>query len=132
MYITMEKYHGFGSDYFIWDPKKNGIELDSKKAKAIYKSNLGMGAKGIICGPIYEEDYISLRIFSPDGTELQPCQNSIRIFLEYLKEEKYLVQTSKEKLKIKEIPYEDSCNNRINNSGFVILGNQFAEELQVI
>lgn len=133
MCIMMEKYHEPGKDYFIWDPRKNKMELDSKKVKAIYKSNLGTGANAIIYGPIKEENKLNFRIYNPDGSQRKLDKDKIRIILEYLRNANYI-----DEIKVYEGKLQESTEGgslipqKINNIGFVILANQFVEELQMM
>lgn len=133
MCIMMEKYHEPGNDYFIWDPIKNKMELDSKKVKAIYKSNLGTGADAIIYGPIKEENQLNFRIYNPDGTQRKLDEGKMQIILEYLRYVNYIDEIRVYEEKLNEFKEEGSLiPKKINNIGFVILANQFVEELQAL
>ena len=54
MKIALERYHGLGNDYVVYDPNKNELELTSGNVKLICDRNEGLGADGILEGPIFE------------------------------------------------------------------------------
>lgn len=133
MCITMERYHEPGKDYFIWDPEKNKMELDGVRVKAIYKSNLGVGAEAIICGPMKENNQLNFRIFTPDGTEKVLDKSEIGVILAYLKRENYIKEVMEYENELKSL-YEEGTlpAKKIHNMGFVILANQFVEKLKAM
>lgn len=90
MSIIIEKYHGLGNDYFIYDPNKNELELTEERIKLICNKNFGMGSDGIVEGPIMKDNGIFVRIWNPDGSEAQQSGNGIRIFGKYLKDAGYV------------------------------------------
>ncbi len=78
------KYHGLGNDYIVIDPQKTKIDLNPERIKLICDRNFGVGSDGILFGPIFEGENISLRIYNPDGSEAEKSGNGIRIFSRYL------------------------------------------------
>ena len=58
MNIVLEKYHGLGNDYFVFDPNKNELKLTKENVRMICDRNFGMGSDGILEGPIFQEDRI--------------------------------------------------------------------------
>ena len=48
MDITLERYHGLGNDYLVYDPNKNELELNEENVKMLCNRNMGLGADGIL------------------------------------------------------------------------------------
>ena len=46
MNIVLEKYHGLGNDYFVFDPNKNELKLTKENVRMICDRNFGMGSDG--------------------------------------------------------------------------------------
>ena len=92
--ITLKKYHGLGNDYLVLDPKKNNIILQPRNVETLCQRNFGVGADGILYGPIFDGDKISVQIFNPDGSEAEISGNGIRIFAKYLLDEGYVSSKS--------------------------------------
>ena len=90
MKIALERYHGLGNDYVVYDPNKNELELTSGNVKLICDRNEGLGADGILEGPILEEDGMHVRIWNPDGSQSETSGNGIRIFARYLRDAGYV------------------------------------------
>lgn len=90
MSIILEKYHGLGNDYFIYDPNKNDLPLSKERVQLICNKNFGMGSDGIVEGPILKETGLHVRIWNPDGSETGQSGNGIRIFGKYLKDAGYI------------------------------------------
>lgn len=88
--ITMSKYHGLGNDYLVLDPNKNEIQLQERKIEMLCRRNFGVGADGILYGPIMEEGKIKVRIYNPDGSEAERSGNGVRIFAKYLLDAGYV------------------------------------------
>ena len=88
--IILRKYHGVGNDYLIFDPKKNDVVLNERLIKQLCRRNIGVGADGILYGPLIEDKKIKVRIFNPDGSEAEKSGNGIRIFSRYLKDAGYV------------------------------------------
>ena len=47
MKITLEKYHGLGNDYLIFDPNKNDLKLSKEGVRLICNRNFGVGSDGL-------------------------------------------------------------------------------------
>ncbi len=119
MKIALERYHGLGNDYVVYDPNKNELELTSGNVKLICDRNEGLGADGILEGPILEEDGMHVRIWNPDGSQSETSGNGIRIFARYLRDAGY-VQKKNFKIYMENGPVEatflseDGSKIRIN------------------
>ena len=94
MPIDFYKYHALGNDYLVIDPNKTEIELTAETIKLICHRNFGVGADGILYGPLIASDRLRLRIFNPDGSEAEKSGNGIRIFSKYLFEANYVTAKS--------------------------------------
>jgi diaminopimelate epimerase len=88
--IRFRKYHGLGNDYLVIDPNVSDIELKPQVIRRICDRHLGVGADGILYGPIKGSKSLRLRIFNPDGSEAEKSGNGLRIFARYLFEKKYV------------------------------------------
>lgn len=88
LYFT--KYHGLGNDYLVYDCQKQNYILNSKEIRKICHRNYGLGSDGILIGPIFDKNKISVRILNPDGSEAEKSGNGVRIFSRYLKDAGYM------------------------------------------
>ncbi len=78
------KYHALGNDYLVIPQ----AELDEAKIRRICDRNYGIGADGILLGPLESETCdFRLRIFNPDRSEAEKSGNGLRIFSRYLWDE---------------------------------------------
>lgn len=90
MALTLEKYHGLGNDYLVYDPARNDMELNSARIRLICDRNFGVGGDGILFGPIDRDGRPAVRIFNPDGSEAEKSGNGVRIFSRYLRDFGYV------------------------------------------
>lgn len=77
--VTLKKYHGLGNDYLIYDPNQNRELLQERQIQLLCRRNTGVGADGILSGPVFEMKNKST-YFNPDGSEAERSGNGIRIF----------------------------------------------------
>ena len=42
MDITLERYHGLGNDYLVYDPNTNELELNAENVKILCHRNTGL------------------------------------------------------------------------------------------
>ena len=89
MQILLEKYHGLGNDYLVFDPNKNELELNEANVKMICNRNVGLGSDGILEGPLLGER-LAVKIWNPDGSVAEKSGNGVRIFAKYLKDAGYV------------------------------------------
>lgn len=94
MRLSLEKYHGLGNDYLVFDPNKSEEKLEESAVRLICDRNFGAGSDGILVGPIFEDGKIKVRIFNPDGSEAEKSGNGVRIISRYLKNFGYVTETS--------------------------------------
>jgi diaminopimelate epimerase len=90
MEVHFRKYHGLGNDYLVIDPNIHDVDLTPDSIRLICDRNFGIGADGILYGPIKSGDNLRLRIFNPDGSEAEKSGNGLRIFAKYLFENRYV------------------------------------------
>ncbi|MGN0313046.1 MAG: diaminopimelate epimerase [Lachnospiraceae bacterium] len=87
--FMIKKYHGLGNDYLVIDPNKNDVDLQESHIRKLCKRNFGIGADGILYGPIEKDGKIHVRCYNPDASEATNTGTGIRIFAKYLKDEGY-------------------------------------------
>lgn len=90
MRIVVEKYHGLGNDYLVYDPNKNKMKLNASNVQLMCNRNFGVGADGILEGPILDGEKISMVVWNPDGSVAEKSGNGVRIFAKYLKDAGYV------------------------------------------
>lgn len=92
--LLLQKYHGLGNDYLVLDPHKNEIQLQERHIVRLCRRNIGVGADGILYGPLFEGERIMVQIFNPDGSEAERSGNGVRIFAKYLLDAGYIPRKS--------------------------------------
>lgn len=90
MKLNFERYHGLGNDYLVYDPNQNGLELCRENVKMICDRTMGLGADGVLEGPLMGEKAYSLRIWNSDGSLAEKSGNGVRIFAKYLRDAGYV------------------------------------------
>ena len=90
MKVHFRKYHGLGNDYLVIDPNNYDVDLTPETIRLICDRNFGIGADGILYGPIKSGGNLIVRIFNPDGSEAEKSGNGLRIFAKYLFENQYV------------------------------------------
>ena len=88
--ITMIKYQGLGNDYLVLDPNKNRVQLQGKKIALMCQRGFGLGADGVLYGPVEINGKMGVRIFNSDGSESAISGNGVRIFAKYLMDYGYV------------------------------------------
>ena len=118
MQIVLEKYHGLGNDYLVFDPNKNELELNEANVKMICNRNVGLGSDGILEGPLLGE-HLAVKIWNPDGSVAEKSGNGVRIFAKYLKDAGYVQKKNYELMTdggIVEITYLNEEGSRLRIS----------------
>lgn len=93
MKVVLEKYHGLGNDYLVFDPNKNELELNKENVRLICDRHFGVGSDGILEGPVLEKETMGVKIWNPDGSVAEKSGNGVRIFAKYLKDAGYVQKT---------------------------------------
>lgn len=88
--LLLKKYHGLGNDYLVLDPNKNELKLQERHIVRLCRRNIGVGADGILYGPLPGKEELYVQIFNPDGSEAERSGNGVRIFAKYLLDEGYV------------------------------------------
>jgi diaminopimelate epimerase len=88
--MHFKKYHGLGNDYLVIDPNVYDVDLTPDTIRLICDRNFGVGADGILYGPLKDSENHQVKIFNPDGSEAEKSGNGLRIFAKYLVENKYV------------------------------------------
>lgn len=91
------KYHGLGNDYLVMHPGSFEGELTPQAARLICDRHRGVGADGVLWGPLAPaalginagdmQQAPALRIINPDGSEGEKSGNGLRIFIRFLWEQ---------------------------------------------
>ena len=118
MQIVLEKYHGLGNDYLVFDPNKNELELNEENVKMICNRNVGLGSDGILEGPLLGE-HLAVKIWNPDGSVAEKSGNGVRIFAKYLKDAGYVQKKNYELMTdggIVEVTYLNEEGSRLRIS----------------
>ncbi|MBA3676194.1 MAG: diaminopimelate epimerase [Sphingosinicella sp.] len=72
------KMHGLGNDFVILDAREAPVEIDDARARFIADRKMGIGCDQLILlEPSYAAD-IRMRIWNPDGSEVEACGNASR------------------------------------------------------
>ena len=90
--IIMTKYQGFGNDYLVLDAKKNQLQLQGKKVALLCQRGFGLGADGVLYGPVEINGKMGMRIFNSDGSEVAISGNGVCIFAKYLMDNEYVTE----------------------------------------
>lgn len=89
MNTILLKYHHLGNEYLVYDTCKNNFELDVKVIRTICNRNFGLGALGILAGPIMRGKDMCMKSYRPDGSEITVSRNAAETFMQYLKDAGY-------------------------------------------
>ena len=78
------KMHGLGNDFVVIDTREAPLAMTADRACAIADRRTGIGCDQlIVIGPSDRGD-VSMRIFNPDGSEVEACGNATRCIPVYL------------------------------------------------
>lgn len=108
--ITMIKYQGLGNDYLVLDPNKNRVQLQGKKIALLCQRGFGLGADGVLYGPVEINGKMGVHIYNSDGSEAAISGNGVRIFAKYLMDHEY-VKEQKFSIETLSGPVEVECLN---------------------
>lgn len=78
------KYHALGNDYLVVDPAGLPSDLAEDWVVRLCDRHRGVGADGVLLGPLPAAEGFGLRIFNPDGSEAALSGNGLRIFAHWL------------------------------------------------
>ena len=79
MRVSFVKMHGLGNDFVVLDTRDQPLPgLDAAAARALADRHTGIGCDQlIVLGPSDDADF-TMRIFNPDGGEVEACGNATR------------------------------------------------------
>lgn len=72
------KMHGLGNDFVVFDARHNPLALSPARTRAIADRRTGIGCDQVIVISRGERADASMRIFNPDGGEVESCGNAAR------------------------------------------------------
>ncbi len=78
------KYQALGNDYIVLDPRAWPELPTPAWIQRICDRHRGIGADGILWGPVNLRGAFGVRLFNPDGGEFEKSGNGLRIFARYL------------------------------------------------
>jgi diaminopimelate decarboxylase len=81
---TFWKYQALGNDYIMLDPQAWPEPPTPQQIRRICDRHRGVGADGVLWGPIGRSAPFGVRLFNPDGEEFEKSGNGLRIFARYL------------------------------------------------
>ena len=108
--IIMTKYQGLGNDYLVLDANKNQLQLQGKKIALLCQRGFGLGADGVLYGPVEINGKMGVHIYNSDGSEAAISGNGVRIFAKYLMDHEY-VKEQKFSIETMSGPVEVECLN---------------------
>ncbi len=97
--MKFHKYQALGNDYIVINPRETNVTLNREIIQWMCDRQIGIGADGVLYGPVVINKQLQLRIFNPDGSEAEKSGNGLRIFARYLwdhnmvQEETFTIQT---------------------------------------
>lgn len=81
------KMHGLGNDFVIIDARARPMEMPPARARAIADRKLGIGCDQLILLLPSDIADVTMRIFNPDGGEVEACGNASRCVVALLKQD---------------------------------------------
>ncbi len=92
--LRFHKYQELGNDYVVIDAQSCPLPPSPTFVRTICDRRYGVGADGVLYGPVAEQAGFRVRIFNPDGSEAEKSGNGIRIFARYLHDLEYVSGTA--------------------------------------
>jgi diaminopimelate epimerase len=84
--LQFAKMHGLGNDFILIDNREERLEQIDLLARRLCRRRFGIGADQLL---LLEKSQIAdyrMRIFNPDGSEVEMCGNGIRCLARYIKD----------------------------------------------
>ena len=72
------KMHGLGNDFVIFDAREAPLEMDAGRARALADRRTGIGCDQLIVLEPSDTADLRMRIWNPDGGEVESCGNASR------------------------------------------------------
>ena len=85
MKIRFTKMHGLGNDFILIEDLAGLVRLNREKIRLLCDRRYGIGADGILLVKRSSRADARMRVFNPDGFEVEMCGNGIRCFARFLR-----------------------------------------------
>lgn len=81
------KMHGLGNDFVIIDARGHPMDMPPSRARQIADRKHGIGCDQLILLLASDVADVAMRIFNPDGSEVEACGNASRCVIALLKQD---------------------------------------------
>jgi diaminopimelate epimerase len=78
MRIPFRKMHGLGNDFVVIDARVQAVAISTRRAAALADRTTGIGCDQVIVLEPGDQADVRMRIFNPDGSEVEACGNASR------------------------------------------------------
>ena len=78
MHIPFRKMHGLGNDFVVIDARVRAVAMSALRATALADRMTGIGCDQLIVLEPSDDADVRMRIFNPDGGEVEACGNASR------------------------------------------------------
>lgn len=78
MHIPFRKMHGLGNDFVVIDARTRAVSINARRAAALADRTTGIGCDQLIVLEPSASADVRMRIFNPDGGEVEACGNASR------------------------------------------------------
>jgi diaminopimelate epimerase len=78
MRVPFRKMHGLGNDFVVIDGRATPLALNARRAAALADRRTGIGCDQLILLEPSDSADVRMRIFNPDGGEVEACGNATR------------------------------------------------------
>lgn len=78
MDIPFRKMHGLGNDFVVIDSRARRVAMTARRARALADRCTGIGCDQLILIEPADGADVRMRIFNPDGSEVEACGNAAR------------------------------------------------------
>ena len=78
MHVPFRKMHGLGNDFVVIDARVRAVPITARRAAALADRQTGIGCDQLIVLEPSADADVRMRIFNPDGGEVEACGNASR------------------------------------------------------
>lgn len=78
MRVAFRKMHGLGNDFVVIDAREAPLAMSARRAAALAHRHTGIGCDQLVVIEPSEAADVRMRIFNPDGGEVEACGNATR------------------------------------------------------
>jgi diaminopimelate epimerase len=78
MHIPFRKMHGLGNDFVVIDARVRAVTMTACRAAALADRQTGIGCDQVVVLEPSDSADVRMRIFNPDGGEVEACGNASR------------------------------------------------------